>query len=384
MSNTYDVIVIGAGYHGCSCSYFLSKAGLKVLLVEKNDIGSGASGANFGTVQVQDCSMGLSFDMTVAGYERMKTMEQELGRSISYNPRGSLLVAENENQLPVLEEVYNVKKAAGLGVKWLGPKEIQEVEPNIKPGSVLAASYNDEGFVYPFHYLYALVGKAVEYGLDIRRKTEVKSLLIENGCCKGIILEDDSEIRAENVVVAAASGTRAICATANLDVPVLSTKAESFVTEAIQPFLRNYYSSAGFFVDSHSQDSASVSLCISQSHYGNLLIAETTKPFENVDSSGHDCTSVEHCKRIKEELLRVFPVLENIQILRSWVTASPFTATYEPFFGKSPVEGLFLAAGFKSSVVVSGFVGETIRDLIVSGTSRFDLSPFTDRIRYLN
>ena len=44
MSTQPDVVVIGAGVMGCSAAYWLSKAGLKVIVLEKEAIGAGASG----------------------------------------------------------------------------------------------------------------------------------------------------------------------------------------------------------------------------------------------------------------------------------------------------------------------------------------------------
>ena len=378
--NKFDAIVVGAGYHGCACAYFLAKIGLSTLLVDAGEVGCGASGANFGSVQVQDSSLGLSLELTLLGAERMRTMEKELGQSFGYTPRGSLLVAENERQLPELEKVYNGKKEAGLPVRWLTEKEVLEAEPNIAPGSILAASYHKEAFVYPFHYLYALVNAGKEHGLKVMENVPVAALIMEAGECRGIILKDGTEYRSDNVVVAAGAGTMAICRTAGILVPVLTTKAESFVSEAIRPFLRNYYSSAGFFLDSHSQDGVSASLCVSQSIYGNMLFAETTKPYESVDPIYHDCSSGEHCRRIKAELVRVFPCLENINILRSWVASSPFTEDYEPYFGQSPIPGLILASGFKSSVVMSAIVGETVAELVSTGSCRFNLKQYTDRV----
>ena len=38
---SYDVIVIGAGFGGCSCAALLAKRGLKVLLLEKNSNAGG-------------------------------------------------------------------------------------------------------------------------------------------------------------------------------------------------------------------------------------------------------------------------------------------------------------------------------------------------------
>ena len=118
------------------------------------------------------------------------------------------------------------------------------------------------------------------------------TLLLEGGTCTGVVLSDGSTLRAEHVIVAAGSGTRSLCATAGMDVPVCSVKAEAFVTEAIQPFLNTYYSSAAFFAEAHDPKHAVTSLCIGQSHYGNILIAETTKPHDTVSPQRQDCTSL--------------------------------------------------------------------------------------------
>ncbi|MDM5271046.1 FAD-dependent 5-carboxymethylaminomethyl-2-thiouridine(34) oxidoreductase MnmC [Sulfurovum sp. zt1-1] len=45
MSSTYDTIIIGAGIAGASSAYFLSRKGHKVLVLDKNGIASGGSGA---------------------------------------------------------------------------------------------------------------------------------------------------------------------------------------------------------------------------------------------------------------------------------------------------------------------------------------------------
>jgi len=46
------IVVVGGGVVGVSCAYALAKAGAQVQLLERNEIGSGASGGNAGTVAV--------------------------------------------------------------------------------------------------------------------------------------------------------------------------------------------------------------------------------------------------------------------------------------------------------------------------------------------
>ncbi len=376
----YQAIIIGGGYFGCSISLHLARAGVRTLLLDKGEIGSGASGANFGNVQVQDCNMGLSYELTLRGFERMRHIEAELGMEIGYRPQPSLIGAEKEAHIPELRKLYEEKKEAGLDIRWLEGQQISELEPNLKPGAVLAATYFEQGSVYPFRYLYAMVKAARSYGLTVLENAPVDALLLEGGACKGALLRGGQTLRAEHVVVAAGAGTRALCLGAGLDVPVYSVKAEGLVTEPLKPFLRTYYSSAAFFAEAHSQECAATTLCIGQSHYGNLLIAETTKPHQWVDAAYQDTTSLEHVRNIRERLFTFFPVLKDIQVLRSWVTASPYTDSCEPALGESPVPGLILASGFKSAVILSAVAGEIVKDIVCKGKSEYDLAPFISQV----
>ena len=52
MQTNTEVVVVGAGVIGCATAYYLSKAGAKVLVVDKTGIGSGASGHSAGGLAV--------------------------------------------------------------------------------------------------------------------------------------------------------------------------------------------------------------------------------------------------------------------------------------------------------------------------------------------
>ena len=62
MSKEFDVIVIGGGITGLGTARDCSLRGLNVLLVERNDIGTGATGRNHGLLQLhQGIQTGLLF-----------------------------------------------------------------------------------------------------------------------------------------------------------------------------------------------------------------------------------------------------------------------------------------------------------------------------------
>ena len=122
-------------------------------------------------------------------------MEAELGMEIGYRPQPSLIGAEKEAHIPELRKLYEEKKEAGLDIRWLQGRELRELEPNLKPGTVLAATYYEQGSIYPFHYLYAMIKAARAYGLTVLENTPVDSLLLEAGACKGVVLKDGRTLR---------------------------------------------------------------------------------------------------------------------------------------------------------------------------------------------
>jgi len=52
MRDSFDVIVVGAGYVGSCAAYHLSKAGLKTAMIDRGLFAAAASRANFGNVQI--------------------------------------------------------------------------------------------------------------------------------------------------------------------------------------------------------------------------------------------------------------------------------------------------------------------------------------------
>ena len=383
MRDKYGAIVIGGGYFACAAAYHLAKAGVSTLLLEAGEITRGASGANFGNVQVQDASMGLSLELTLKGWHRMQHMEEELGCDIGYEPQPSIIAAECPAHLPELEKLYQEKKEAGLDIRWLEGEALRQAEPAFVPGSLVAATWFEQGRIYPFHYMYALIRVGRHYGLEVAEHTPVASLLLEGGACTGVMLANGATVRADHVVVAAGSGARGLCATAGLDVPVYSVKAEAFVTEAVAPLFRTYYSSAAFFAEAHSQEGASTSLCVGQSHYGNILLAETCKPHTSVEQAGQDRVSPEHCRNMYDKIAQFLPCIRKVNLLRSWSTASPYTDSCLPCLGKSSVPGLILDAGFKSAAVMSAVAGEIVADLVCKDGCQYDLSEFIGQVKPL-
>ena len=99
-----DAVVVGGGLIGSSIAYHLARAGVHTLLIEQGDLASGASGANFGNVQVEDAEFGLSLELTLRSYARFASLGAELNYEVGYRRTGNLLLIENQHQWALMQQ----------------------------------------------------------------------------------------------------------------------------------------------------------------------------------------------------------------------------------------------------------------------------------------
>lgn len=379
---TVSAVVVGGGYHGCSIAAQLAAKGVRTTLFEKKEIGSGASGSNFGCVQLQDSSPGLSFEINSRSFDRIWNLEKELGFDFELRPLGSLILAVNEAEMDAIGNLYTEKKSSGLNIKLLGKSEIRRYEPNINTENLMGATYFLQGQVNPFKFMYAFIDMGVRSGLEILENTGVKRIIVKDGICRGVETDDGTEYLSDYLIISAGAWTRKLCGDIGLQVPIEFIKAEAFVTEPLEPFIHTFFSSASFFTDAH--ENTGTSLCGTPVGAGNLLLGETSKGWIGEPDTISTLTTIDHCLGISSKMKELFPALSKLNILRSWTTASPATPSLKPVLGFSGPEGLIIAAGFKSSVIIAPAVGEIVTDIVTQGRTFCDLSEFTDQAVYDN
>ena len=87
MDRTADVVVVGGGIRGVGIAYYLARAGVCVTLVEKGFLGSGASSANAGLVNVSQKTPGRYTAFSCLRLQRAGLGADVMGTGA--RPRGS-------------------------------------------------------------------------------------------------------------------------------------------------------------------------------------------------------------------------------------------------------------------------------------------------------
>ena len=127
-----DIIVVGGGVIGAFIARYLSQFEASVLVLEKeNDVGDVTSMANSAIVHSGDDPVPgtLKAKFNVLGNAMFDQVSKEL--DVSFARVGSMNLAFDEAQLPLLEELRDRAEKNGVPYQMLGKEEILRLEPNV-------------------------------------------------------------------------------------------------------------------------------------------------------------------------------------------------------------------------------------------------------------
>ncbi len=130
----YDYIVIGAGLVGLSTAYHiqLKNPGSKILILEKEkDVSLHQSGHNSGVIHsgIYYKPGSLKAKNCIEGYSAIINFAEKYG--IKYDLCGKIIVATNNEELPLLDNIYKRGIENGLqNLQYLSREEFREIEPH--------------------------------------------------------------------------------------------------------------------------------------------------------------------------------------------------------------------------------------------------------------
>ncbi len=150
---------------------------------------------------------------------------------------------------------------------------------------------------------------------------------------------------------------------------------QALVTERSEQALRNHISSAAFFeAMAEVQPEAKAVLAVGQSPEGHFLLGEAGVNTEDLGSRASQAGQ----SAIAAEIGRFFPTLNRLRVLRGWAAPVAYTADGRPYLGPvDGVQGLVLATAFKSTVIVTPLMSRVVPQLVITGKTELDLSPFS-------
>lgn len=203
MRKSYDVIIVGAGPAGLFAAIELSKSGKKALLLDKGkDIEKRACPLKFGApecLQCKPCNVVCGWGGAGAFSDGKLTLTPEFGGNLEqYCGRQTLLSLIDE-----VDGIYLEHGASAALFKPEGELASRIIDRARRAGlEVLPATIRHMGTDRSKEILYSLY-LYVRDRCEIRTDTLVREVTLDaSGHVRGVLLEDGTEIRSRNVLLA--------------------------------------------------------------------------------------------------------------------------------------------------------------------------------------
>ncbi len=359
----WDAIIIGGGMIGLSTAYYLTKKGKKVIVLEKEGLGSGSSGRCIGGIR-QQFSTPCSIKLAIKSVELFSLMKEEFGFSVEFEKSGYLFLAFTEEEKEKFLKAIKLQKSFGLKVNFMGRKEVKKLIPEIEDEGIIGGAYSPEdGQAYPFYVLKGLA-LGISKGGEIRKRTKVVGIIQEGGRAKGAELEGGEKIYSDVVVNAAGPWAGEVGKMAGLSLPFYPERHEAFITTRCKrmslPMIVDYRKDGCYF---------------QQRSNGQIIGCYTPEP--RVPGRRIDST-FQFLKEMSFRMARVIPALSEAQVLRQWAGAYTMTPDGSPIVDETDLEGFYVGSGMSGHGFMLGpGVGWALANKITEGTWGLDMREFS-------
>lgn len=373
--HVFDVAVVGGGASGASTTYHLSRAGLDVVLLDRNDLNTEASGRNAGSLhgQIQHepflqegpewaeawlpALRFLSDSLTL-----WDDLGHELGADLQVAKKGGILVADDQSQLAAIERKVALENRIGIPSRMLSADEIHRLAPWISETVVGGELCPIEGKANPLLVAPAFARRAVEAGALVR--TQTRALGFDRDGDVRIIYTSGGDVRARRVVLAGGDGLADLARHFELDLPISSGAVQVSVTERVDPMVAHLFYYAGG------------KLTFKQAQSGTLLIGGGWPARRN--AAGEWVVNPDSLRANLAMAIRIAPAIADLALLRTWTGIGNGTPDHRPIIGPITAEGDVIVGFYPyMGFTAAPLMGRVLADLAQGRDPERDLSPFS-------
>lgn len=332
-----DIIIVGGGIVGCATAYHLTRSGADVLLLERNGIGSGATGRSGGGVR-QSARVSEEIPLAMDSVALFPSLSDELGVDIEYVQAGNLRLVETlDYRRPTQVDIAR-QQSHGLDISWLDSADVLELVPPLRQQNIVGASYcAQDGHCNPFRLVTGFFNKATQGGARVLLNCEVQNI-VQTDSGQAIVETPSHTVRAPIVILATGFGSQALCYRIGYDLPLANVRYESMITEPLSPLFQQMFGVA-------SSDLFFRQTCNGGVHFGGGILEEAgQEDTRTTDSNLH--LAVAHISRLVTDL-------EKARLLRTWGGLDPSTPDGMPIIDFLN-ENVLLASGFCGHGLATG------------------------------
>ena len=377
-TDSFDVLIIGAGVSGASIARRLSAYQLDVALVDKEcDVSFGTSKSNSGIIHggFHHSARHLKARLEIQGNAMFDQLHKELG--FPFRRCGILVVATHSDEMKVIGQLYAQGVENGsVGIEMCSRERMLELEPKLSSDVLGGLHAPSGGIVEPYRFVFCLVESARKNGVQLLTDFEVTGGVFD-GTLWQVSARDGRSLSARYVVNAAGlfadEVSRAFQAG---EIPITPRKGEYFLLDRSTPACP---SRVLFPVPTHNSKGVLVIPTVE----GTVLVGPTARDIRDKRDLS---TTAEELEKIFDYAKRLVPSISQTDVITSFAGLRPVLAGEDFHIELSPSAPQFIqVAGIQSpGLTASPAVGEYVKDLLrkagVGLMEKKSFDPFIERI----
>jgi gamma-glutamylputrescine oxidase len=365
-----DVCVVGGGIAGCSTALHLAERGYRVVLLEANRVGWGASGrsggqAIFGFAAGQDklvAQVGREvarrlFDVSIEALDLLQSLVERhaIGCDLQWGHLHAAIKPRHETELRAWQEEL-ARENGYTSVSWLDARRVREI---LATDRYIGALHDTRsGHLHPLNYTLGLAAAAEAAGVVIYESSPVVG--VDDGATARVRTRSGAGVRARHV---------ALCTNAYID-------------DNLSPKLRARIMPVGtYVVATEPLGEARMRQLIAQ----NVAVADVNWVLDyfrrsadhrllfggRVSYSGLNPATTHRATRAR--MLKVFPQLADVAVEDAWGGYVDITMNRAPDFGRLAPNVYYLQGFSGHGIALTGMAGKLVAEAIAGQAERFDL-----------
>ena len=352
-SKRVEIVIIGGGIVGAACAYSLALAGYRPLLLERNDLGCGATAEGMGHLVVMDDSQ-AQVDLTLFSQRLWQDLSPKLPKGAQWQVPGTIWVATDDQEIYEAQTKQEAYARWGVESHLLTAGELRKKEPNLSKEVTGGLYVPNDGVVYAPVVAQWLSEEAQKLGAQIQLHTEVRELGE-----KEVFLKSGERIQASIVVNATGVWAKELSPT----LPIRYKKGQLAITERYPRFVDHQLIELGYIKNAHATEADSVAFNLQPRSTGQLLIGSSRQ--YDVTTRSLDNTLLH---QMFKRACKYVPKLRELQIIRMWAGFRAATEDNLPLLGPDPEHRwLYYATGHEGLGITTALASGYLLEKHISG-----------------
>lgn len=366
--NTMDAIVLGGGLMGSASAFFLARRGVRVTLIERNRVGSGATVASFGNIRRSGRHLS-QLPLAQHSLDLWNQASTMLGRDVEFRATGHLRLIFDEEGLAMMRAYADKARPFGLELEELSQNELRSRFPGLGPEAIAASFSPKDGSGNPRLIAPAFADSARRLGATIVEEADVTGI---SKSTSGFEVKTSKGLYTSSMLLNAAGAWGArVAAMFGETVPIAAKGPQMGVTE---PLPHSILPVVGVWASNHGG-------YLRQVERGNIVFGGGAERTEVSLETGHAKADPARLPGQLRALLPILPALADVSVIRTWSGCEGYLPDGLPVMGPSmTTPSLFHAFGFSGHGFQLGpGVGDIMAELMSTGNTGIPIEDFSTK-----